>query len=505
MNIILKSPLRNCLTQALIPLLWGIQLIAVEINDKDVISIGQHRQLFIDDYLIEKTENIIRRLIPFAKDSNNPLVVADQPWEARMAVPQGSVIFDEEDHIYKMWYTTDIQSKAKGLAYATSKDGLNWNKPQLDIVTRNGRKTNLVIPAFKMGFMYQPYCVVKDLGASDPAQRYKLAFLSIQRDLPRDESSAHPGTRRGLGIAFSPNGLNWTKIKDFASDDIIDISHILREEDDSFVIYGRTLFVQPEIRDAWGHHPWFEEHYNGRSVIRSTSQDFLEWTPADFILGPDLNDPVSTMIYSMNVIPYQGIYLGFAQRYISQPGIGTIDIQLAISRDGLHFERPFRDPIIPLGEVGSWDRFMIHPMSGPPIEEDEHLHFYYGGRNYRHRPTSIADEGTPTGSIGRASALRDRFVSVEASYDGGNLVTKPFQFDGSQLYVNANTAFGELSIQILNASGQAIKDFETTLTGMDATEIPIHFNGKKIHSLQAEPIRLKFTLRNVQLYSFNIL
>lgn len=506
MTIRIKSPILRLPYWPVMAFLWISQPVVSADAQEDTVSIDHHRQLFIDDYIIDTTENINRRLIPLSKNTNNPLVVADQPWEARMAVPQGSVIYDEEDDIYKMWYTTDIQPKAKGLAYATSKDGLNWDKPELDIVTRNGKKTNLVIPAFKMGYMYQPYCVVKDLRASDPAQRYKLAFLSIQRDLPRDESSPHPGTRRGLGIAFSPDGLNWTKVRDFASDDIIDISHILRgpKKDDPFVIYGRTLHVQPEIRETWGHHPWFDEHYNGRSVIRSTSQDFLEWTPSDFILGPDLNDPVSTMMYSMNVIPYQGIYLGFAQRYISKPGIGTIDIQLAISRDGIHFERPFRDPIIPLGEVGSWDRFMIHPMSGPPIEADDQLHFYYGGRNYRHRPTSIADEGTPRGSIGRASAMIDRFVSVEASYDGGTLITKPFTYTGSQLYVNANTAFGELSIQILDASGRTIEDFESKLTGKDGTEIPVHFNKKRLNMLQAKPIRLKFSLRNVQLYSFTL-
>lgn len=423
-----------------------------------------------------------------------------------MAVPQGSVIFDKEENIYKMWYTTDIQPKAKGLACATSTDGLNWTKPELDIVIREGKKTNLVIPAYKMGYMYQPYCVVKDLRESNPDRRYKLAFLSIQRDLPQDETSSHPGTRRGLGIAFSPDGLHWTKVRDFASDDIVDISHVLVDpkRDHSFVIYGRTLYVQPEIKEAWGHHPWFEEHYNGRSVIRSTSPDFLEWTTANFVLGPDLNDPVSTMMYSMNVIPYQGIYLGFAQRYISKPGIGTIDIQLAISRDGIHFERPFREPIIGLGEVGSWDRFMIHPMSGPPIEEDKMLHFYYGGRNYRHRPTSITDEGTPKGSIGRASTLMDRFVSVEASYDGGTLITKLFHFNGSQLFINGNIAFGEIRIQLLDSKGKAIEGFESKIYEIDSTEIPVAFKGRNIEALSSNPLRIQSTLRNAQLYSFNI-
>ena len=475
-------------------------------SEPEPITVGQHRQLFIDDYIIESMENVSRRLNTVSKHPDNPLVLADHLWEGHMAVPQGSVIYDAEDQIYKMWYTTDIQSKGKGFAYAVSQDGINWDKPAMDIVLKDGEKTNLVIPSLTMGYMYQPYCVVKDLRETNSDRRYKLAFLSIQRDLPKDESSSHPGTRRGLGISFSPDGLHWTKVRDFASDDIIDISHVLIDpnRNNQFVIYGRTLKVQPEIRKAWGHHEWFEEHYNGRSVIRSTSDNFLEWTPADFILGPDLDDPVSTMIYSMNVFPYEGIYLGLAQRYISQPGIGTIDIQLAISRDGIHFERPFREPFLPLGNIGSWDRFMIHPMSGPPIAEGDELHFYYGGRNYRHRPTSIPDEGTPTGSIGMASIIQDRFVAVEASFDGGTLTTKPFRFEGSQLYVNCNTEFGELEIEVCDTDGRPIRNFKTTLKGADDTYIPIEFSNQSLSTLGTQLVRLKFTIRNAQLFSFGI-
>ena len=478
----------------------------ISTSGEEIISIGHHRQLFIDDYVIESMDHVVRRLNSVRKHAQNPLVIADRPWENRMTVPQGSVIYDEEDQLFKMWYTTDIQSKGKGLAYATSKDGINWDKGEMSIVRKNGRKTNLVIPSLTMGYMYQPYFVIKDLRETDPARRYKLAFLSIQRDLPKDESSSHPGTRRGLGIAFSPDGLHWTKVRDFASDDIIDISHVLIDpnRNNQFVIYGRTLKVQPEIREAWGHHDWFEEHYNGRSVIRSTSEDFLEWTPADFILGPDLKDPISTMIYSMNVFPYEGFYLGLAQRYISQPGIGTIDLQLAISRDGIHFERPFREPFLPLGEIGSWDRFMIHPMSGPPIAQDDELHFYYGGRNYRHRPTSIADEGTPTGSIGMASTIQDRFVAVEASFDGGTLTTKSFTFEGSDLYVNCNAAFGELGIRVLDQQGQNIEGLQSTIEGIDHISIQVNFSGHSFGKMLGNPVKLEFTLKNAQLYSFHI-
>ena len=481
--------------------------LAVEAADADsVISIGKHRQLFIDDFLIAEIDNITRRLCPVAKSPQNPIVRPDRSWEGRTVVPQGSVIYDVQESVYKMWYTTDIQPKGKALAYAVSKDGTHWDKPEMEIVLKEGARTNLVIPALEFGYMYQPYFVIKDLADRDPQRRYKLAFLSIQRDVTENQTTSHPGTRRGLGIAFSPDGLHWTKATDFASDDIIDISHIMVDpyNCNEFVIYGRTLKILPQIREAWGHYDWFAEAYNGRAVVRSVSSDFLEWAPAEFIMGPDLRDPISAQIYSMNVFPYEGIYLGLVQRYISKPGIGTLDIQLAISRDGIHFERPFRDPLFPLGEIGTWDRFMLHCMSGPPLRRGNELHFYYGGRNFRHRPTKIADAAVPPeGNIGLATILQDRFVAVEASFDGGKLVTKPLRFDGSKFSVNCNTSFGKLGVRILDRDGKPIDGFETTIEGIDLVEHSLRL-GKPLSELGRQAIRIEFTLSNAQLYSFSI-
>ena len=501
-------PLRVSVSLALI----GVLALCPSTFSDDAIDIENHRQLFIDDYLIAESDNVTRCLHPVTKHSSNPIVRPDRSWERGLAVPQGTVIYDGEDKIYKMWYTTNVQSrgegesfnKGKSLAYAISEDGVRWEKPNMDIVMEDGRETNMLIGPMTFGYMYQPYFVIKDTDALDPDRRYKMAFLSIQRNLARDESATHPGTRRGLGIAFSPDGLHWTKAADFASDDIIDISHIMVDpyKGGEYAIYGRTLKVLPEIREAWGHHDWFEEVYNGRAVVRSVSDDFLEWAPADFIMGPDLKDPVSTQIYSMNVFPYEGLYLGLVQRYISKPGIGTIDIQLAVSRDGVHFERPFRDAFFPLGDVGTWDRFMLHNMSGPPIAIADELRFYYGGRNFRHRPTKVADAANPPeGNIGLATLLKDRFVSVEASFDGGMLVTKPVLIDGSSLFVNCNTSFGRLGVRLLDRNGDSIDGFEATIEGVDQTKVEAPFE-RSIRELPNSVAQVEFTFYNSQLYSF---
>ena len=256
------------------------------------------------------------------------------------------------------------------------------------------------------------------------------------------------------------------------------------------MIYGRTLKILPEIRAAWGHLDWFKKTYHGRAVVRSESRDFMHWSPTKFIMGPDLQEPISTQIYSMNVFAYEGVYLGLVQRYISKPGIGTIDIQLAISRDGVHFQRPFREALFPLGEIGTWDRFILHSMSGPPLTSGDKLRFYYGGRNFRHRPTDVADEADPPeGNIGLATMLRDRFVAVEASFDGGTLSTKPLRLAGDTLNVNCNTSFGKLGVRILDRDGNPLEGYQATVQGINQVEHPVRFS-KPLGELGKQPVRV---------------
>ena len=62
-------------------LLSGILQTLVAADSEEVISIGSYRQLFIDDFLIEETVNITRRICQVSKHPQNPIVRADRPWE----------------------------------------------------------------------------------------------------------------------------------------------------------------------------------------------------------------------------------------------------------------------------------------------------------------------------------------------------------------------------------------------------------------------------------------
>src|SRR6266446_1429474 len=109
----------------------------------EVIDIDRGRQLFVDDFLIERTT--LRRTFHTASyHPENPILKPDKRWEqtgrdsAAMVFSDG-VWHDPQDGKYKMWYMGGI---LKSTCYAFSKDGIYWQKPTLDVQPG----TNIVQP-----------------------------------------------------------------------------------------------------------------------------------------------------------------------------------------------------------------------------------------------------------------------------------------------------------------------------------------------------------------------
>ena len=56
-----------------------------------------------------------------------PVIVPEQPWE-NMSVMNPWVLWDEEQKIYKMWYSAGETYEPNVICHATSLDGINWRK-----------------------------------------------------------------------------------------------------------------------------------------------------------------------------------------------------------------------------------------------------------------------------------------------------------------------------------------------------------------------------------------
>ena len=455
------------------------------------LQIGNREQLFLDDYMIARTGNISRR-INSARKHPEPVIAPDKVWERNMTVVFGTVLFDAEEKTYKAWYYAGGH-----VGYAVSTDGLTWEKPELDVVTYDGRKTNLVVERGRFGDFFELFGVLKDPTDPDPARRYKMAFVTLDREFDGTyRHQFHRGERRALGTAVSPDGIHWSMEREVASTDVCDISRFYQDpQTGKYILFGRTKITPDRDDGTWKVAGW------GRAVHYLESPDFRNWSAGELVLAADNTDPSGAEVYSLSAFPYEGVTIGLVQMFYALPDELNLDVQLGISRDGRHFQRVSpRTPFIAEGPVGAWDRYNISVGCLPPVAVGDELWFYYSGRTCRHSPYAGPDNGPKIGQIGLAKITRGRFVSLEASFDGGTLLTKSFIVDGDVLYLNVDAQYGQILVSLQSPDGSEIAT--RTLSGKDGVNIHANFRERTLSELRGKPAQLLFTLRNAQLYGF---
>ena len=105
-------------------------------NPPDVIDITIGRQLFCDDFLYDECGMTPMFHRP-VKYNGNPLFVPTTKYERNEELPSatvpkcGGIWHDPADGLFKMWY---MASYFGNMAYATSRDGVHWERPELDVV-----------------------------------------------------------------------------------------------------------------------------------------------------------------------------------------------------------------------------------------------------------------------------------------------------------------------------------------------------------------------------------
>ncbi len=510
------------------PAVLLVLALAASATAAEPIQIGKERQLFLDDHLIEHTEHLVRRVQPAKKHEANPLIVPKEAWEPEgYVVP--SVLYDEEEKLFKLW----ADGYGIGVFYFTSKDGIHWDRPALRLFPEfDSGPTNRVIlsgseidvedaPPDKLDYMRSREAgwryfghasgVIKDPRETDPAKRYKMAFLWINRQ-HQPPGATRAGKFIAMGAAFSPDGIHWTPVNEPVCLATVDLPfHINYDEKRRrWVLYGRiTGVVSEEKKTAHASDPNLQ--YNmGRAVIRCESEDFLHWTPekGDLVMASDARDSTLTEIYDLRSVPYAGLHLGFVHAFINEPDHVALPIQLAVSRDNRTWQRlDDRSPFLGNGDLGEWDRGVISPPTSDPVAVGDELRFYYTGRNTLHstrwkfedNPKLLGHIAPFRGSLGLATIRRDRFVAMEGNFRPGILRTKPFVHEGSVLHVNAAVPFGILTVSLLDESGQPLQ--KVTIQGRDDTAIALP-ELTKIAGRKGQLVRLEFGVQNGRLFSF---
>jgi hypothetical protein len=109
--------------------------------------------------------------------------------------------------------------------------------------------------------------------------------------------------------------------------------------------------------------------------------------------------------------------------------------------------------------------------------------------------------------IGSRLTLRtDGFAAVHAGWDGGEMITRPLTFTGSQLEINyATSAAGVLQVEIQTADGIPVPQYTqadcTALVG-DAIDRVVRWGETDdVSALVGKVVRLRFVMREADLFS----
>lgn len=440
-----------------------------------------HKQLLLDRRVVAAAEGV--QLVPgrVEKDSHDPLFPADKPWENALNNLYPNVTYDSEERLFKLWYKCAIPDKdviAKMmppstihnvgwfLLYATSKDGIAWQKPELGLFGFDGSKRNNAVARDTPNVG-----VFKDPHDANPARRYKM-FYDVGFSKPR--------------VRFSPDGIHW-------SEPIEPQGLVLPEGKGTVGDTHNNAFWD----DRLGKYVLITRIYLGeRLVARSESDDFLHWTPPEVVLRSNPAEGKTYQTYCMPSFPYANVYLGYVMMYRAQ-GDRTVDCELAYSPDSIRWERvcPGK-PLIPRGPKEAYDSQCIYGPAGPAIAQDGKLLIYYGGDHNPHR-------GWKRHCLPCLARLRiDGFAGYEPVQAGGHgtIVTQPMVCAGGPLCISADARGGSIRVGVLDADGFALDDCRPIAS--DVTDGVVQWtSGKDFAALEGKTVQLKFEINAAKLYA----
>lgn len=472
-----------------------------------VIPVNTGRQLFVDTFLIAETD-----LTPVFHTPDfyqgNPVLEPTEEWEktiegAPYAAPfSDGIWYDDRDGKFKMWYLAGAGSMHKEerqtfyTCYAESADGEHWRKVNQDIVPG----TNIVDTCNR-----DAATVWLDREESDPARRYK--FFNIER---------RKGDRRWqMILKYSPDGIHWSRGVAQSGDMGDRTTAFYNPFTKKWVMSLRAgtpvssrsrYYIEnsdPEMLVSLAH----------RTKPDADDKNIVFWfTPDDKELRHERFPEVEPGIYNFDAIPYESIMLGFysawagpENRVCEQEGIQKRNVlSLGYSRDGFHFSRPTHQPFMNVNESeGAWNWGNMQSVNGVPLIVGDSLYFYCSGRRLN---DIMWDSYTSTGL---AKLRRDGFVSMRAAADWGSLTTEPIVFDGKYLFVNADVKGrkAQLLVEVLDADGNPVEGYAkadcTGLKRTDSTKAMITWrNHEDLSALAGQPVRLRFYLKDGDLYSF---
>jgi len=455
----------------------------------DPIDLGSRRELMVDHFLIDQLQGA--ELRPQTPIDRGIAIAFDRPYEGAFSGYVSIVTLPDET--FRAYYRAlpiagEDGSDKEATAYAESINGVNWTKPENNLVLQHAA----------------------------PVTHNFSVFYDTKLGVPTDEKwKGIGGTNKDGLIRFvSADGLEWRKL--MGDERMLPPHEGYRYDSQNLVFWseaeGKYLCYFRNFKkiDGMGDVRW---------ISRASSLDFVHWQEEGEIRFLDAKGQTAKPehLYTNQTGIYfraPHLYVSIAARFL--PGRQVLseaeakevgvdpgyfkDISEAIfmtSRGGTTYDRAFMDGYVRPGlGFENWTSRTNYPALNVIQTGPEEMSFFVQ-RGY----------GQPGHHLSRFSLRLDGFASLHAGYTGGEMITKSFQFTGSELEINySSSAVGGLRFELQDESGKPLAGYTLTdsreIIGDQISRVVSWTGGKDISALAGKTIRMRVVLKDADLFSF---
>lgn len=473
--------------------------------------------LFLDMLEVEGLDNVEQVVGLAEKHPANPVIPLGDfhEYDSRRASNwAASLIYDEDDELFKAWYHGCDAAHWSGIGYAESADGVMWNKPVLNQFDYQGSKKNNMCWCVGDGATSH-FEANKDYAERREDRRFQaVSYVNVGQFT---NGVWQPGEKTHYFSLYSKDGKRWERSAEPLKWPTGDTGNFFYDSQDS----DRRRRVKVYGQNGGGYGPDIEH------LKPVTTHTMI--TPGE---GRERE------IHFTYVIPYRGYYIMLYDLNLWQPfygarglvklrneqkrgaegGIYIGDIRLAVCRDGLgKFERiQAHQPVVERGERGSWDSGFLVLGGGSGIIHNDEVYIFYTGVPEDGAKGFIGPVVPATVQTGLAKLRLDGFTYLQ-NRDGvtpGSMTTQPIRVKNAQrarLRVNAGNLVPYrdwIEVEVLDArtgrpiAGYTQDECDDVLT--DSICSPVSWGRRRtLAGVKAANIRLRFHLYGkAKLYSF---
>ncbi len=452
---------------------------------------------FPDDSHVTMADNITYRQARLAP--SEPVLAPFYFWEQPRVNLYGSVFRSARG--YEMYYQC---GNAVRVGYAQSDDGLHWHRPMINVADFSAAAAQVVMANDEIDPL-KPPLLGKGHTLTNLAAACHMPSVIYEPDSPLPYKLFAFG-EDGYRVMHSRNGLQFTE---YDGNPVIllltwhnphtdktwcsDVAPCFRDRE------GYTAMVKTYAIDAQGR--------TRRCVGRSTSTDFVAWSPVQALWEPgEAEDAIARRrgfqwadFYGLCPFPWGSGYLGFLwmleiERELTRgTNQGKTEVFLAYSPDGLHWRRLADEALIPWDLNFGDDGGMV-TTPGAPVFDASGIKLYYSDSNYEHgmfEKEFTKQYAAPVWVIRCATLPPGRLVGAWS--EQGRLRLREVSCTGGPLRLNLSCPEGALRVDYLVA-GQCVAS--QTVTGVDETalellppvsgsvELELHLSSATLYSIE---------------------